>query len=148
MTVMFNDEIVTATELKARQKMWFDKAARSPVSVTSGKRKLVIFNRETARRMYNFNYFADILIRLGREMRTGNAGMGRVLPWMDSLSAGDIDEFYDELLAGFEQAAATGQWEALEELLGDWQATAEARSNPATTELLQNPDGREYVRLD
>lgn len=148
MVTLFNDEIVTATELKARQKMWFEKAWRTPVSVTSGKKKLVIVNRETARQMYAFNYYADLLIRLGRELRANPSGGSAVFPWMTHLNAGEVNEFYDELLAGFEEAAGHNQWDQLEDLLADWQATAEARSNPATADLLNNRDRREYVRLD
>ncbi|MDV2989076.1 MAG: hypothetical protein P3T54_02790 [Dehalogenimonas sp.] len=149
MPTIFNDEIVTATELKAKQKMWFEKAWRNPVSVTSGKKKLVIVNRETARQMYAFNYYADLLIRLGRELRLSPTSGSKVFSWMIHLNAGEIDEFYDELLAGFEEAASHNQWEQLEELLAAWQATAEAKSNPATAVLLKDGQAvREYVRLD
>ena len=149
MTVLFTDEIVTGTELKARQKMWFEKAARAPVSVTSGKKKLVLFNRDTARQMYAYNHYADLLIRLSREQRAGRGASSDVFPWLASLRAEEVAEFYDELLAGFEKVSGSNQWDELQQLLDAWQATAEAKTNPATAELLKSSRGqREYVKLD
>jgi hypothetical protein len=147
-TTIFNDDIITSTDLKMHLKHWFERAYISPISVKSGAIKLVLINREQAKHMSLLNYYAEMIIKFCQELHSQQTNKSDVFPWVKHLDKEEIVEFREELLATFTDAAHSGNWLALEEMLNAWIATAEAKTNPEIMELI-NPTGRprEYVRL-
>ncbi len=145
-TTILSDEVINSKELRENQKFWFDKAEKSPVSVRSGNKRLVLLNRQVARGMYLLDHYVPMVIRFCQE-RVLNDNKSTVFPWIEHLNKEERVEFGDELLVSFDSAAREGKWADFEEMLEDWKATAEVNSNPEIVEaLLAEEDPSTYVR--
>ena len=142
-----SDEVINSTELRRKQSYWLNTAHTNPVSITSGNKKLVLINRDLARNMYLFNYYAKMIIEFCQEQHTG-VTKSAVFPWIEHLDEDEIKEFTDELLVTFQEAVQCEKWGNFEAMLKAWIDTAVAKTNPEIMELV-NPKGRsrEYARL-
>jgi hypothetical protein len=80
---LFGDVIISQTDLKTNQKTWFDKAYKSPVSITGRKgRSFVLLNREQAQNTFSANNYAvKILEYLNEIQRLHDNKSGGVFPW-------------------------------------------------------------------
>jgi hypothetical protein len=130
---IFDDTIVSATELKKNQKAWFEKAYNTPVSVTSSKgRNFVLINRELMSSIYKAKETGEDVIRyfydLKKEADTGEFS-SEVFPWAKYLGSEDRIKFGDELLSSFIQLVSTNNLDLIKEVISEWRATAEALTN-------------------
>jgi len=135
---VFSDEIVLATDLKKRQRYWFNRARETGgVTIVQGKvadlvlapRQRVAETAEAAAHARTAAQFLREVITLGRA-----PAESAVFPWLQDLDGEEQQEFLREFVDLFARCFTTGEWVQLEELLEDWQATAEAHRNP---ELLE-----------
>ena len=131
-----SDEVINSTELRDHQKLWLERASVSPVSIKSGSKRLVLLNREHARKLYLLNHYAQMVIRFCREQQSEQDRQSTVFPWIERLSKEALAEFHRELLSTFDDVIHGGSILALEEMLDAWSATAEALTNPEVVELL------------
>jgi len=136
---MFSDEVVLATDLKKRQRYWFDRA-RASGGVTimqGGVADLVLAPRQKVAEAAKAAAHARTAAQFLREVVTLGHPVAdsTVFPWLSVLDAADRQEFVREFVDNFAHCATTNQWTPLEELLEDWQATAEAHRRP---ELMEN----------
>jgi len=131
MKAMFGDEVVQATELKRNQRHWFERARQTGgVTIVQGRRadlvlaprRVVAGNMETAQRVRLIGQFLLEWIRAGN----GNLVASVVFPWLADLDQAERQQFYTNLIKVFAECVTRGDWTALDELLEDWQATAEA----------------------
>ena len=136
--MMFSDEVVLATDLKKRQRYWFDRARQTGgVTIVQGKvadlvlapRQRVAAASETALHTRTAAQFLREVITLERP-----PAESAVFPWLRELDDEEQQEFLHEFVDVFARCSTKGEWAQLEELLEDWQATAEAHRNP---ELLE-----------
>jgi hypothetical protein len=130
---MFSDEVVLATDLKKKQRYWFDRARKTGgVTIVQGKvadlvlapRRKVAEATEAAAHGRTAAQFLREVIPLGRE-----PSESAVFPWLCDLDDQEQQEFLHQLVALFAHYSTTGDWASFEELLEDWQATAEAHRN-------------------
>jgi len=147
-TTIFEDEIITPTELRSKQKHWLDRASDTPVTIKMRNHSLTLLNREDAKDMCLLRYYTKMFIQFCYERNSKQLGKSDIFPWIKHLDKQEIEEFYEELLSNFKDTVYSKNWLALEEMLNAWRATAEAKTNPEIMELM-NPKGRprEYVRL-
>ena len=72
--------------------------------------------------------------------------------WLKHFAAGELVEFFTELLAGLTRASASGDFSEVTDLIESWQATAEINSDAALTaeieEGLREIEAGEVVRLE
>jgi len=133
--IVFSDEIVNATELRRNQKLWLGKAHKEPVTVKYGRNTLTIINRDTVRKLYSQKHYTELVLKFYRELASG--AKIDTFPWVQYLDEDERKEFHDELLSCVTDALVTDNWLAVEELLEDWKATAEAESKPEVARLLR-----------
>jgi len=134
METMFSDEVVLATDLKRNQRYWFDRARKTGgVTIMQGKladlalvpRQMIAEKTEATIRSRMASQFFSEIIALDR-----SPSESVVFPWLKDLDEEEQSEFCREFAGTFAKCLATGQWTDFDQLLEDWQATAEARRNP------------------
>ena len=130
---MFSDQVVLATDLKKQQRYWFDQARKTGgVTIVQGKlADLVLAPRQkvavAAQTVFHARTVAQFLretISLKRPPTEST-----VFPWLRSLDGAEQESFVSEFVDAFARCSVTEDWRTLEELLEDWQATAEAHRN-------------------
>lgn len=135
---MFGDEVVLATDLKKRQRYWFDRARQTGgVTIVQGKvADLVLAPRQKVAAAAETALHARTAAQFLREVITLERPLAKsvVFPWLHELDDEEQQEFLHEFVDVFAHCSTTEEWTQLEELLEDWQATAEAHRNP---ELLE-----------
>jgi len=76
-------------------------------------------------------------------------GKSKTLIWANDLSDENRTQFQKELLTTALRACMTNKWDAVGELLEDWQATAEVENDPELAMLLtEEGNPSEYVSLE
>jgi hypothetical protein len=65
--------------------------------------------------------------------------MAQILPWVKDLNAAERAELLSDLTQAWAQVRQTGQIQALTEVLEDWEATAEALTDPWFMQVWQQP---------
>lgn len=134
--------------MRNNQKQWLDRAYITPVSIKSGHKRLVLLNRDDARDMYTLNHYAETIIQFCQEQASGS-GKSAIFPWIESLTQEEVEEFKTELITTFVKATRRRKWSTLEEIIRDWAATAEAKTNPEVMELLATDiDEEEFTRVE
>ncbi len=135
---MFGDQVVLATELKKKQRYWFDQARKTGgVTIVQGKvADLVLAPRQKVATAAQTVFHARTIAQFLRETISlkRSPTESTVFPWLRSLDGAEQESFVSEFVDAFARCSATEDWQPLEELLEDWQATAEAHRNP---ELLE-----------
>ncbi len=134
-THILNDEIISATKFRNSQSYWLGVASKRPVTVTTGDNKVVVFSRERVRELYLGRHYLESAIKLCNEIERGNKST--VYPWLEYLDAEEIEQFQVEYIDNILASIANDKWENVEELLEDWQATAETKNNPAVMKALK-----------
>ncbi len=149
---MFSDQVVLATELKKKQRYWFDRARQTGgVTIVQGKlADLVLVPRQKVAVAAQTVFHARTAAQFLRETITLKRPPteSTVFPWLRSLDGAEQESFVSEFIDAFARCSATEDWRPLEELLEDWQATAEAHRNPELLESWRTrgrPD--EYISM-
>jgi len=145
-TTVFSDEIVNATELRAKQSHWLTMAAKRPVTVTYGARKLTILNREKIRNLFIQAHYLELFTSYCNEILKGRKSTK--FPWIEYLDSEGKKQFHEEFVNSLMAAIVTDEWDGVETLLEDWEATAETESDEEAMKALrtkQSPD--KYIAL-
>ena len=128
---MFRDDVVHATELKRNQRHWFDRARQTGgVTIVQGRRadlvlasrRVVAENMETAQRAQLIGQFLLEWLRA----ENGSLVDSVIFSWLADLDQTERQQFHADLIKVFAECVTRGDWTALDELLENWQATAEA----------------------
>ena len=90
-TTVFSDEIVNATELRAKQSHWLTMAAKRPVTVTYGARKLTILNREKIRNLFIQAHYLELFVKHCNEVVKGTKS--NAFPWIEHLDDEEKRQF-------------------------------------------------------
>ena len=153
MKTMFSDEVVQVTELKRNQRYWLDRARKTGgVTIVQGKlADLVLAPRQAVAESAQAVHYARMMsqffletVRADRELKDSV-----VFPWFKDLDEEDRQEFYQELVETFARCMTTGRWNVFDELLEDWQATAEASRNQELLEAWRTRGRAEdYIPLE
>jgi len=137
MKAMFGDEVVQATELKRNQRHWFERARQTGgVTIIQGRRadlvlvprRTVAESMETVQRVQQISQFLLEWIHAGSE--GGDLIDSVVFPWFTDLDQTERQQFHADLIKVLAMCVMQGDWTTLDELLEDWQATAEANRTP------------------
>ena len=149
---LFDDAIVSATELKKNQRVWFEKAYKTPVSITHSKgRNFVLINRELMGTIYKTKEISEQLIKycyeIKREDETGKFN-SEVFPWAKNLSNEERRLFSEELMKSFVQLNGSNGLDLLEKVITEWQATAEALTNSQFMDVINSESARDYTEID
>lgn len=133
MKTVFSDEVVQATELKRNQRYWLDRARKvGGVTIIQGKlADLVLASRQAVAESAQAVHYAKMVSQFFLEAVKAEWELedSVVFPWFKDLDGEDRQELYRELVETFAECMAAGRWDAFDELLEDWQATAEASRN-------------------
>jgi hypothetical protein len=153
MKTVFSDEVVQVTELKRNQRYWLDRARKTGgVTIVQGKlADLVLVPRQAVAENAQVVHYAKMMsqffletVKSDRELKNSV-----VFPWFKDLDEEDRQEFYRELVETFAECMATGRWDVFDELLEDWQATAEAGRNQELLEAWHTRGRAEdYIPLE
>ncbi len=131
---MFSDEVVRATDLKNRQRYWFDRARETGgVTIIQGKvADLVLASRQRVAETAEAAAHARTAAQFLREVITLERppAESAVFPWLRDLDDEEQQEFLREFVDLLARCSTTGRWVRMEGLLEDWQATAAAKHNP------------------
>ena len=133
-STVFSDEIVNASELRAKQSHWLTMASRRPVTVTYGSRKLTIVNREKMRNLFIQAHYLELFVKHCNDIIKGTKS--DAFPWIKHLDDEEKKQFHEEFVDSIRMAIITEDWDGLETLLEDWRATAEAESDKETMKAL------------
>lgn len=145
-TTVFSDEIVNATELRAKQSHWLTIASKRPVTVTYGSRKLTILNREKIRNLFIQAHYMESFVKYCNEVMKGTKS--NTFPWTEYLDDEEKKQFYEEFISSIMMAVVTENWEVVETLLEDWKATAETESDEETMKALRTKQASDkYIAL-
>ena len=145
-STVFSDYIVSATDLRAKQREWLEKAYEKPITINYGKKQLAIMRREQVGRLITTNYYLELVIKVCEDL--DSEGKSNIYPWIESLSEEDKLQFHKELLTGVLKTVVTGNWEKFERIIEDWKATAEVESDSELAEsLMARSNPKEYVEL-
>jgi hypothetical protein len=148
---LFGDVIISQTDLKTNQKTWFDKAYKSPVSITGPKgRAFVLLNREQAQNTFSANNYAVKILEYLNEIQRlhDNKSVG-VFPWAVYLNDNERKEMLNDLVEAFNGCVHTNDWTAIEESIESWKATAEALTNARFVKIAGTAeDTKEYTSVD
>ncbi|MBI4304060.1 MAG: hypothetical protein HY665_06975, partial [Chloroflexi bacterium] len=150
---LFGDEIISSTELKNNQKKWFDRALKAPISITNtGGRQFVLINREQVRNFVLARDYLELILKYCKEMSHGleiGKFVSEAFPWAKHLEEHDRLVFANELISALNEVVHTNNWSELEEIIGSWQATAEALTNSKFMEVVNSERGkREYQEVE
>ena len=153
MKTVFSDEVVQVTELKRNQRYWLDRARKTGgLTIVQGKlADLVLAPRQAVAESAQAVHYAKMMsqflletVKADRELEDSV-----VFPWFKDLDGEDRQEFYRELVETFAECMAAGRWKAFDELLEDWQATAEASRNEELLETWRTRGRAEdYIPLE
>ena len=144
-STFLSDAVISPTELRIRQKQWLDRATENVVTIVSGRKQLVLVNREHISKLYAEKHYSELVIRYCQEL--DKKTKSNAFPWTEQLNDEEKLEFHNELLATYMDAISTNNWLPLEHLIEDWKATAQAISNPALAKsLLAKEDPSKYVK--
>ncbi|OGO41783.1 MAG: hypothetical protein A2Z04_06260 [Chloroflexi bacterium RBG_16_57_9] len=149
---VLSDEVVLATDLKKRQRYWFDQARKKgSVTIVQGKTAdLVLARRQGVAKATEAAAHAKTAAQFLREVITlkRKPSESAVFPWLRDLDDDEQQEFLSEFVDSFAHCSTTGDWAPLEEILEDWQATAIAHRNVELVDAW-NTRGRteEYVPM-
>jgi hypothetical protein len=145
-STVFYDEIVNATQLRAKQSHWLSVATKRPVTVTYGTRKLTIIDREKIRNLFLQAHYLELFVKYCDEIMKGTKI--NTFPWLEYLDDEEKRQFRDEYLGSIRAAIVTEHWEDIETLLDDWKATAETNSNEEAVRALKTKEARDkYITL-
>jgi len=150
---MFSDEVVRATDLKNRQRYWFNRARETGgVTIIQGKvADLVLVPRQRVAETAETAAYARTAAQFLREVITLERPLAEsaVFPWLRDLDKEEQQEFLREFVDLLACCSTIGGWERMEVLLEDWQATATAKHNPDLLEAWRSR-GRadDYVSLE
>ena len=134
-TVAFSDDIVNASELRSKQKYWFEKASSKPLTVTYGSRKLAIMDREVVHKLFLQKHYLGLVMKYCEEVLRGVDSS--TFPWISYLDKEEREEFHNELITNVVKANTTNNWSDVDELLEDWEATAEANQDKGFIKSLE-----------
>lgn len=150
---IFGDAVAIATDLKKRQRYWFNRARETGgVTIVQGNladlvlapRQKVAVAAEGAVHAREAAQFLREIITLRR-----SPGESAIFPWLGDLDPEEQQEFVREFVDVFARGMTTGEWTQWEELREDWQATAEAHRNPELSEAWRNRGRPEdYVPME
>jgi hypothetical protein len=145
-TTPFSDPICNATELRSKQKYWFDLAVKRPVSINYGHHKLTILNRDQMRDLYMQKHYLELAVKtcnsLIKEARSED------FPWIEYLDTQEKQGFFEEFIGAVLTAVSTNDWANLETILDDWKATAETEhDDKAMTALKTKVREKDYIGL-
>jgi hypothetical protein len=146
-TALFNDSIINPTELKSNQKRWLSEAVKTPVTVKYGDASLAIMNRDLANDLVNKVNYMELTLKFCEETAKKEK-KSSVFPWARALDTAEKEEFQKELLSTLMGILVFNKidWSPMEELIGDWQATAETHMNKeASRALLTKGKPEDYV---
>jgi hypothetical protein len=139
-TTLFSDEIVNASELRAKQKHWLAKAYERPITVTNGSHKLTIFNRDKIGKLFLQNHFLSLAVKYCAD--------NKAIAWTGYLTEKERDEFRNEFLGAIKMALVNDRWHEVDVLLDDWKATAETKQNKEVMKNLTKKRHKEaYILL-
>ncbi len=150
---MLSDEVVLATDLKKRQRYWFDRARETGgVTIVQGKvADLVLAPRQRVAEAAEAAAHARTAAQFLREVITlqRKPAESTIFPWLCDLDEEEQQEFLQDFVDAFARCSTTGAWAQFEEMLEDWQATAEAHRHPELMEAWRTrgqPD--DYVPME
>ena len=151
-STLFGDAIISQTDLKTDQKKWFDRANKSPVSITGPKGKsFVLINREQAQNAFSTNNYAVKILEYFKaiqDSRDSNSTIG-AFPWAIHLNDNERKELLNELVTAFNECLHSNDWTLLEETINSWKSTAEALTNSRFVEIIDaREDSKEYTSID
>ncbi|MDD5509202.1 MAG: hypothetical protein PHI12_00065 [Dehalococcoidales bacterium] len=145
---VFNDEIINSTDLKNQLPKWLGAARCRPITIFYKGEPVTIINRKTLRDLTEKAFYTNLVVNFCQNY-IQRTGVLTPLPWVAHLSDSEKREFFLELLKVYQEAFASDNWGILEEMLGDWEATAEIAKHPALSrKLLKKADKSKYVRLN
>lgn len=146
-TTVFSDEIVNATQLRAKQSYWLTMALRRPVTVTCASGELTIVNREKIRTLFIEKHYLELAIKYCIE--EVKAEKHNALPWIEYLDDEEKKQFREEFIGSIMAAVTTEDWDGIETLLEDWKATAETEHDEGIMKVLRTRGRKgEYVELN
>ena len=146
-STVFSDSIVSATDLRNNQKQWLEKAYVEPITVSYGKKQLAIMNREKVGKLYTSIFYSELVLKACQEFKENNKS--NTFPWVEYLSDNDKMRFHTELLSTTIKAMVTSNWNNLENLIADWEATAMVEKIPEVAEALrEEEDSSQYVEVE
>ena len=152
-TTLFGDTIISSTELKNNQKKWFDKALETPISITNrAGRHFVLINREQVRNLMLIRSYSEKIVKYSQEVKaqkdTDNF-VSDVFPWAKNLNRDERAEFRDELISAFIELMHINNWKHLDEIIGSWEATAEAVTNSRFMEVVNTDSShRKFAKVE
>jgi hypothetical protein len=152
-TILFDDVIITSTDLKNNQKKWLDAALKSPVSVTNrGGKQYVLINRDQIHDLIQGKDYAEKIIKYCRELTSqmeSASFISEVFPWAGNLTPEDRNAFKDEMVSTFTTAMQSNNWPELDEVIISWEATAEALSNRQFMQIVNSEARqREFTKVE
>ncbi len=62
-----------------------------------------------------------------------------LFPWLEALSADEVQTFYTDFFEAIQQAIQSGDWSGVQTTIEDWQATAEVMVDPTLAATLSQP---------
>ena len=147
MNTVFSDNIVNLSELRKRQKHWFDIAYRNPITIPYKQENLTIMNRAEASKLFEQMQYTMLLIEYCNQIKHGEKSY--FFSWTESLNDEEKEEFFNELLECVTNCSAKQDWTDFRDLLKDWEATAEAAKNEEMQKVLKRRIPTEkYVALN
>jgi len=142
-TTIFSDDIVGASELRNKQKYWLTRASKQPVTVTDGSRRLVIANRDKIRNLLIQSHYLELALKYcNEELKQEKSS---VFPWLKYLDETERKQFHKEFMSS---VISSKNWEEIEAIMEDWEATAETEHNEEIMKALKTRGRKdEYVDL-
>ena len=136
---LFSDEIVQITEFKKHAKAYAEKARRRPLTIAQGGvADLALVPRELVATVLRTHQ--HLVQALDLVMHQAHGSPLRLLTWAADLDENERKEFAAEYISAIQRAEAVGSpqaWLAVDEIVEDWAATADAVSNRELLEALE-----------
>lgn len=88
-----------------------------------------------------------LLQAVAEQVQPAPALARKELPWLQMLDREHLRRFLGEYADAYRSALDTGEWQSLDELLGDWEATAEALHDPGLRRLLREDQLAHHGRI-
>ncbi len=144
-TMVFGDEIFTATDLNRRAGQVLDEAANRPVTITRNDEAFALINRKDAARLVESASNARLMVDLVTAIsmyRLANAQVpvGHTFEWLNAFDIDELKTLLGEAHGSFRRAAdAEISWADFEGVLHEWHESAIAIRSDALAAAFTAP---------
>ena len=135
--IVFQDELVRATDLNRGSGQILDKAAHGPVTIVRNDESFALMKRDLAASWRKEASFAVHVTEIVWNALVHGTTMPPEFQWISAFDEGDRQQIAHELMNAYRKATRDGSWDELEALIHEWSESGWAALNPEVRQAFE-----------